>query len=566
MDIINILAKFDLDGKTYLITLSNNNIVFYSYSNKKYSKALSREELETCFKILDSLLIRKETSIYLRDRKIGNNIYQIFYDSKTDLCWWNCITSKNINDEDYEILMNLYNNIQEVYYFSLMEKNEKKTTTSIIRKILNKTIRVYISATAISLIITGALYTYSLPQSIVKLNDEQVVTVMDYFKYMENTGLGKIQDEKAKEYRENLDSDYEYNWREIEQAIDENPYLKQNEKDFIKKFKCIFDSHHGYMNIPMVIDRLKTFRADYFEGRIPFKPLASGVYYTELNHAYYANAYSIDDVHKWILIHEFIHVIAISSSGKSIEYVTDLATREFLIKLIENGEIKPKSEWYDSNGGLINYKTAYSHSCKLFYLLLNLVDEETRLKYLYQTDERLLAEALIKIDKTSNPNEAKSRAYNLVFEFSKSFEFPDSNIIVDKITHRDYTDQEIYNKLNYYYEMKFGHSIASDLNSVLELFEKEPVGMIETAKRKVGIPTYNEITPPMKETIEETLGLSQKIIDNITIQPQGLFFDDIPPIIYYTEDKKPKNMILTNEIKRTLTEKYNYKTGKGNVK
>ena len=565
MDIINILAKFDFDRKTYLITLYNNNIVFYSYSNKEYSKALSREELEMCFKILDSLLIRKETSIYLRDRKIGNNIYQIFYDSKTDLCWWNCITSKNINDEEYEILMNLYNNIQEVYYLAVWKKKEKQNI-SIVRKIKNELLKVYLPGSAIALIICGALYAYSLPQSIVILNDEQVVTVKDYFNYMNKIEMAKIQNEKAKEYRENIDSDYEYNWSEIEQAIDENSYLKQNEKDFIKKFKCIFDSHHEYMNIPMVIDRLKTLRADYFEEKIQFTPSASGAYHSVLNHVYYANAHDIEDVNEWILIHEFIHVMAISSSGKSNEYVTDLATREILLKFIENGEIELGAEWYDSNGGLMNIQSGYSHSCKLFYLLLNLVDEETRLKYLYQTDERALAEALIKIDKTNDKNEAKRRAYNLVFDFSKSFELSGANGMIDKITHRDYTDQEIYNMLNYYYEIKFGHSIASDLNSVLELSEKEPVGMIESVKRKVGIPTYNEITQPMKETIEETLGLSPEIIDSITIQPQGLFFDDISSTIYYTEDNKQKKLVLTDELTEAFTKRYNYKTKNQNAK
>ena len=35
MNELIILAKFDYDGKTYLITLTNKKIVFYRY-NKKY--------------------------------------------------------------------------------------------------------------------------------------------------------------------------------------------------------------------------------------------------------------------------------------------------------------------------------------------------------------------------------------------------------------------------------------------------------------------------------------------------------------------------------------------------
>lgn len=357
MNELNILAKFDYDGKTYLITLINKKIVFYTYSNDLFSKELSNAELEMCMDILDSITIRKETSIYLRNKRIGNNVYQIFYDTTTRLHWWKCITSKEINEEDNRVLMILYNYSSAIYYFSLKSENNTKKS-SIIRTIKGKIFRIIILPMVWGAFIGSVSSSYtgiklSEQRMIEYLDDEQISKLRDYRKFKKHDNYTDYNNE-AKSQRNEINGEVDYDWNQINQAIEENQYLSQDEKDFVKKLKYIFDKDHNYMNIPMIIENLKTLRFTYFENEIPFDKNSSGAHIAYLNHIYFANAQSIKDIDEMVKIHELIHMVAISSSGYSSEYITELATKEYLLKLIELGEIQPKTEWYDSNGRIIN--------------------------------------------------------------------------------------------------------------------------------------------------------------------------------------------------------------------
>ena len=356
MDKLNILAKFDYDGKTYLIALIKYKIIFYTYYNKIFSKKLSKDEIEMCIDILDSISIRKKTSIYLRNKRIRNNVYQIFYDTTTRLHWWKCITSKEINEEDNRVLMTLYNYSPEIY-FSSSDQNVDKKSKSILRMINGKTywiIMPIIVSFITSHVTRYAIELYNTQQIIAYLDDEQISNVREWKKY-KDTDNAIYQDQKAKEYRESIEEDYNYHWDELEQELNENPYLNQEEKDFVKKLKLKFDNDHQYMNIPFIIENLKDIRFTYFENEIPFETDAQGAYIPNLNHIYFANAQSIKDVDERVGIHELSHMIAIPSSGYSDEYIIEIATYEYLFTLIESGEIQPKAEWYDSNGRITNY-------------------------------------------------------------------------------------------------------------------------------------------------------------------------------------------------------------------
>lgn len=355
MNELIILAKFDYDGKTYLITLTNKKIVFYRYNNKIFSKELSNAEIDMCINILDSITVRKETSIYLRNKKIGENIYQIFYDTTTRLHWWICINSKEVIEEDNKVLMNLYNYSSDIYYFS-SEKEEKQKRT-FIKKMINGIpfrIAIYFTIGLISSKI--GIYIANLHEQhnmIEYLDDEQLSNWKDYKRFKEcdnDTYFNKV----AKEQRKEIDRELDYDWNMIEQAIEENPYLNQEEKDFVKKLKFITEKDHSHMNILLVIEKLKTIRFTYFENEIPFANNARGAYIEYLNHIYFANSQSIKDVDERDNLHELMHMLAIGSSGYSNEYITELATKEYLLKLIEIGEIQPKAEWFDSNGRIIN--------------------------------------------------------------------------------------------------------------------------------------------------------------------------------------------------------------------
>lgn len=601
MDSLNILATFDFEGQKYVITLKSEKIDFYRLENGMFYNNLPSEELDICLEALDNIAIQKETSIYLRNKKVGNNVYQIFYDTKTRLYWWIPITTNEVILEDNKKLSLLYNNAPTVYYLSDEDSSKKEKddgqTFTIFRKIKNIVVRLvlpYIVIPSLASFSAANIATqYSILKSqketqeliermrqreeqrvqelIANYDDEQIQNEADLEKMREANG--RI-DEEAKKYRTSISEEQTYNWEEIEKAINENQNLTQQEKEFIKKLKPLFDRDNKFMNLQMVIKRLRTLEVTYFEDKIPFSENASGVYMSTLNHIYFADSKSLKDVDEEIIIHELVHMIAVSSSGYSKEYVTDLATKEILLQLIKSGAITPKKEWYDSNGGILTSRTnGYAHDSKLFYLLLNLMDKETRLKYLYQTDERVLAEELIKMD-TANDEEGKKRkAYNLVLALAK---FKNENK-EDTQEYQEYEDEEIFEELNYYYRLKFGHSIEEDFNSVLNFYdnyfevsrksENDSQSSYGYSERSYFQYTYIENKSSTPLSLALTKMINSKIPSNkrtwiddiITAKPQGLFFEEILPHIYYRTDsgeKRDYTIVNLHEMQEEYEKKF----------
>lgn len=215
------------------------------------------------------------------------------------------------------------------------------------------------------------------------------------------------------------------------------------------------------------------------------------------------------------------------------------------------------------DGLLTTFNSGYVHDCKLFYLLLNLVDEETRRKYLYQTDERTLADALIAIDKSCSIDEAKRRAYNLVLNFAR-FQYESPEFKSQEF--EDYSDKEIYDILNYYYKIKFGHTIPEDLNSVLVFFDDHDTIYdfgesgkieIENDERDDLLYQYVENSLPLSDALQESFNLSYSTINEMTARPKGLFTDSIIPTIYCTQDGERKSMIIDSNAMRQYTKTYN---------
>lgn len=557
MNDLNILATFDIDSQKYIIALKSRNIVFYRYENGLFSSKLSKEEIEICLEVLDNIAIQKETSIYLRNKKIGNNIYQIFYDTKTRLHWWRPITTEEIILEDNRVLALLYNNEPSVYYLKNINKDKKNTNAnsfSLFRIVKKRIIPIAVNFTIGFLI---GIPSSQIGKLLVDMNERK----------------------QAEEYRREIDDDSTYDWNKIEQAINQNSNLGQEEKEFIKKLKIIYDTDHKYMNIPMIIERLKTLQIKYYENEHPKQKNAKGAYYPLLNEMHFAYAKGINDVDERVSIHELTHLNSIYSSGRSDELATELATSEILLKLVENGEIAPKAEWYDSNGGLLTTSNSgYLHNSKLFYILLNLMNQEDRKRYLYQSDERILAEALKKIDTSTNEEEKNRRAYNLVLDFA-NFECENGIPMED---YADYNDKECYNELNYYYRLAFGHPIEEDFNSILVFLDDYDIGYIfkkwkydempKTERLDLFYDYLDEDTSyAMKKAMCEVTGIKPMDIFDVTAKPRELYYDGTPEI-YISNDGE--NSVLpidnldrlqsefANALKKELEQKKQKNTGR----
>lgn len=112
-----IVAKFEYNTNKYFIAMVNNSkVVLVKYDkNKTISTDFSDEEYELLNIVYNSLCIDRETSVYIKDEKVKNNLYKIYYDTNSKIYFWDSIN--NVNDEECNKILNFkYNNMINTYF------------------------------------------------------------------------------------------------------------------------------------------------------------------------------------------------------------------------------------------------------------------------------------------------------------------------------------------------------------------------------------------------------------------------------------------------------------------
>ena len=582
---VDIIAKFNYNNKCYAFGNNNNEIEFYLKDRKNFISDLSEKEISICMQILDSITIDKETSVYLYNKRIGNNIYQIFYDIKTRLHWWNLLYGNKDSKEDNIKLNFLYNNMPDVYYLDAQEddteKRNKKDYNYI--KLMRVIGTVLISITAIS---TISFTSFKLKQRYIEylvkreiyqeiieqLQDEKIKNIDDLQRILQidlnnNEDYGSEDRLKRREAESerlrNLLGQQEYNWHSIENAIDSNYNLTQSEKDFFKKLKFVFDEDHQYMNLDMVINNFKTLQITYSNESSDFDWLftesVGGGYCAELNHIYIKDANSFEDVDLRVFIHEWLHMIQISSTGYSEELAVTIAQREILQRLIDTGEVEIRSEYYDDNGALTNLGLGYPKDHKLLYLTFKLISPKARKQYLYQTDESIIAEELMRIDTSNNNEEKQNRVYKVV-DYLNQLKGHDSS-------KEQQPDELCFKELEYYYNCKYENPIEYDLDAVLAFYDNYDIKFVfeEDEEELVFIPNVNRsyLNKYLDNLSEEdiTQAIKKAVFDDnesvegitITARPANIFFDlDKTATCYWMNDDKT----VSKNIDTSVSENY----------
>ncbi len=469
------IIEYSFDNNEYLITLVNDiGVLFTRKENGKLNNKLSKYELYIGLKVLDLITFNEETSVFIKNKKIRNKIYSIFFDKHNRLYWWKALDGKITHEDDYELNL-IYNHISK-YVFCDNERKEEKNIN--LRRIINgKEVLItlldgfLISATILTPIagipiLLNKFDEYKLKKEFIEfLDSPQIKTIRDVDKI-----LSDDEEVKAEKLR-NESGNTEYDWRELKYAVLSNENLTEEEKDFILQFKFVFDEDNEYMNLELIKERLSTLKIYYKKEKTEFEKKICpdgtlGMYEPDVNHIYFFETDCFNNTDKRVAFHELGHALEIPSPGKSHEYTNVIWQRECLKYLYDSGIIDDDDDNYlDINGAPTNFGFGYQSKTPRMYLLLKLVGKDVAKKYHYQTDERVLANALIELDKNGSDNEKEERAYRLVETIN--YESDTSKKLKEQMDEYDENEYDFYTLINYYYKIKYGHTVQEDLNSVV---------------------------------------------------------------------------------------------------
>ncbi len=486
----NPIAIYNYNRGKYFIALDDGKIVSFKYENGELSNNYSKEELEVFYDVYNSLKVDKEKSSNLGIRKFNGKYFETFYDIKKELYFWYEIIDgqrKTPSKEDLELLNYKYNN-QCLSFFEDNEgfgnghdENENpydwEAYSYFDKEGTNPedvSPEIYDWATDPAFTKGEALHkAKTFKRALIKAGKTIAIIVVagvELINFSDKLLHGSIS-EKVKEivYGNSLSDqldfeEQEYSFETIEKAINLNENLSDEEKEFFLKSKPYFDDLGKYIDMEVLVSRLLDLKINYTTEACK-SPNIAGEYSTTGNVITMYLTDSFENCDKSVLLHEFFHVTQKGFSKRlMMELSNEAATREYIRNLVEDGKLDKNS--FMSEYDVPVYGVGYDQCMKVYYLLANLLDEDTIKKYQVIPADNILMDALAEIE--SNADTEHTRAYNRFDINTNAMELLDYIDELrsgpDEYGYRDvsYTDekyQKICELLDYYYQVKFGKTI-----------------------------------------------------------------------------------------------------------
>ena len=467
-----LVAFFEYQKTKYYIYLLNNKRILFLKSNKynKFTSNLTKKETKILTKIYNSLHIDQNKSTYIKDITVNNNIYNLYFDSNNHNYFW-LPTNNKYNELDNNYLNFNYNHQPEIIYSETQNDNNSKKS-----KFYTKFIK--IGSKLLPILVSAALSLTLLTNSTIVKPDiiEQPEQSISETIQLETSPLETI----AFEDTEIEQPEIEYNYEEIQEAINNNQNIGQSEKEFLSKLKFIFDENHQYMDLEIVKARLQTLEIKY--GVNLHSANAS---YNLIENEICIEAETFDSTHKATFLHEFLH--SLQSSGNPLigEISTEFFTQETMIRLYKEGilekefflsqyaksevekgrlQLNDESDWIKYLTNNSRFTSGYSGYLNLYHILAEILPEETLRNYQFNPDKiEIISNALSQIDNTQTDKE--TRAYQLVDSINtlRMYSSERNSYVYSK----DLSNCLQY--LNYYYYQVNHKTIEQDLSNSLLL-------------------------------------------------------------------------------------------------
>lgn len=546
-----ILAKVEFNNKTFLIIIKDNKIMFAVNNNGNISVELTAEEYELMKSLLDYLRIDENKSILVSKKKVNDNNYDIYYDPHNSYYYWKNVNGSTLEVSEDNVILNFrYNHMPSVipYQEHNSYNNDRENNKYYSRKIKIKKIRmtIYIVA-SISLF---ALWSSMTIQLAVDYFNKQTITEVSNEVY--ETPPPEIVMEEDNNYQE-VEQRY-YNFDEIKAVISENPNIDNETKSFLYNLGFVFDEYQQYMDMDLVMDRLKTLKIYYNTDMFSTTYNASGLYNSNENfiEIYGYEKFDINDYNLLErLLHEFFHVLQYYSNRYVKELSNQLFTEEVLRRLIDDGIID--STFLNEIGG---FRTGYYEHLFLYKYLASIIPQEDLIKYQFECSDNIIMYALTKIDDSISINDTLVDILDPSDELREDYSFEYQKKLVEQ--------------LNKYYKLKNGISRDEDLIACLDHIPfssngSEPLGKI--LFQEVGL-DFGEYNSKVSANNIHALGQTyfsdahkNDFIITFNVSTVGDTHIDIPTNQYFTVDVTPELCEKYKiEVQREKTEEQGEKT------
>ena len=362
-----------------------------------------------------------------------------------------------------------------------------------------------------------------------RLSDSVIHT--DYLHKMSSFLNGKSVSEEGK-YDEVEKQEYSFNI--INDALNRNENLSSAEKIFFSKFRPYFDEIGQYMDVSVIADRLANLKVIYTPEKCK-SPDIAGEYDTVENTITIYSTDSFENCDYAVLAHEFLHVSQKSFSKRfTMELSNELATREMLRRLVDEGILK--EEEFQNEYDVPVYGVGYDQCMKVYYLIANLLDEETIKKYQAVPSEIVLTNALVEIERNASGELTRAGSrYEMEKNALELLDYIDElRAEPDQYGYRamKYTDdkyKKVCELLDYYYQVKFGKKIDECFVESINGFDKTHGSISNTTAQ--GRAIWSVMGKALEESVEN--------LDEKYRIPMGEYRFVLPRTYYSNEHQNP---------------------------
>lgn len=505
-NVFNLIAKFKMQGKTYLIILVNKTkILFLNYNNGKINTEFSQEEYNIFQKIYESLLIDKKTSINICEKYVNGTLYKIWYDMNTKNYFWKSENNESYNNEEDNILLNFrYNHVPEEMYNIMDSRTEKNEN----RRFYDKFVRIGKNIISIAIVANIALSNLSG----VTLATKQYNNI-DKPRATATSASNRLLDQEKRKY----------NYEEIRQAIKSNINLKNDEKEFLYKLKFVFDENNKYMNLDLIIERLKTLKIIYNPKPNDDKggSTIKGKYSSSKNEITLYGVKQFEGCNLPVFTHELFHAF---QSEPSTRYTKELSNeffiRETLRRMREEGLIE-KKYFCDLTDTFFDYGDGYVTHMFLYYGLAEMMTEEELRNYQFSCDETIIVNALSRIDKGSK---SVLKAYKFLNALDELREYNNKKNVHIPKQETEKEERVCLDIINEFYHKEKGTTIEEDLNVIINCNSYSDAIKKAVAKTLVNNLDSSEKNESSTPTLGNTTVLPKTYLSTTHEEPYIVFY------------------------------------------
>lgn len=545
---MDVISFFYYDNKKFIIAKREDKLLYCISENNINRFKLSTDERNILSHVLKSITANPKESFFVRLMSYKDNFYKLFFNPEKNLYYTDSSDSKIISYINFN-----FNYVSEYCYIKDTKNNaqdngEKKDNLYFKRAVkIGKDIVFICVLAALSLnVLTGC--SVSTKESNLGATSQTVITSeVNNSDYNGGLIIDRTQEKQ------------DYDFSMIEEALEKNASMTDKEKDFIAQMRFVFDENNEYMDVEMVKERLSNLKLKYDSNT---REDIGGIYNSRDNEITLYDCTNFGDCQISSFIHEFLHVLQQPSNDFLKELSNEFFARETVRKLYDDGIISEDDLKTKDYTIATLFGNGYNDYMPTYYVLAELLDEDTLRKYQFGGDTNTIIKGLsYDNDKIIN----QQNAYAFIADINSARVYNKETQMFDLVD--DFETETIlskcHNDLNYYYKIKKGHEIKDNLQVTINYYNQPTLSIMFTDKFKPYTIEENEI---LESLLVETANEQENIEDS-----RFGFYRVVIPRTYLNNDH-PNPTISFNSTSSTptieITEQFadEFKKDIGNIK